>query len=484
MPTSRYTHVSRDVVQKVVSESYSERLFTSIAIGVPGGVILVVAGCGLMWGLEFLWHERERGLARIEDECVSTLACDPKNEGRIVHTTGALDGERVKDPRFGGIGDDDGGGGGAAGGLPEAVPMAIPLDAGAPRDPRDVPRAALLAGPPHQPARGLLRLRREVQMYQWAEEESSEEREKLGGGKETTKTYKYKRQWASGFNDSSKFELQRDHENPRAECSDLTVEPRWVRVGAFDVGPAALRSLLGCCEGPLPPAAAAAAAAAVWDRERVPHAHIERGNDGWYYLGGFRRLPSVGDTRVRFHGIRLPLAAPVTVLGVQRGTRLTALPAGSVGVLAATGAKTAGELVADASTQGYALKWLGRVFGAAVVYTGIRSVLDPAVQGVNIIPFLSNFVGFGAGAIALEGTALMSFASITFGWLYARATRVVGPQLRTPLRVAFGLSYGIFVGALGRKIHAANLGVAQSVASATQSGVAAVGNALTPGARR
>src|SRR5262249_46185674 len=50
-----------------------------------------------------------------------------------------------------------------------------------------------------------LRLKRNVEMYQWNEKSKSETKNKLGGGTETVTTYSYEREWSTSLIDSSRF---------------------------------------------------------------------------------------------------------------------------------------------------------------------------------------------------------------------------------------------------------------------------------------
>lgn len=57
-------------------------------------------------------------------------------------------------------------------------------------------------------------LRRQVEMYQWKENENSKSQDKLGGGTETITTYEYVRTWSSNRIDSSSFKHPLNHDNP------------------------------------------------------------------------------------------------------------------------------------------------------------------------------------------------------------------------------------------------------------------------------
>src|ERR1700719_2713311 len=59
-----------------------------------------------------------------------------------------------------------------------------------------------------------LRLRRNIQIYEWKEKKESKSRDKIGGGKETTTTYTYEKIWAPELIRSTSFKSPDDHQNP------------------------------------------------------------------------------------------------------------------------------------------------------------------------------------------------------------------------------------------------------------------------------
>jgi hypothetical protein len=83
-----------------------------------------------------------------------------------------------------------------------------------------------------------IRLRREVEMYQWKETEKSETRKKLGGGEETVTTYTYTKEWSGMLNDTANFHEPAGHENPSEFPYDsMTLDAEQVAVGAFYLSP-------------------------------------------------------------------------------------------------------------------------------------------------------------------------------------------------------------------------------------------------------
>merc|ERR1712151_141160 len=61
---------------------------------------------------------------------------------------------------------------------------------------------------------GCIKLKSSVEVFHWVEEvEEETEKDSLGGGETTTKTYKYKKQWCSSLQDSTEFHEKKGHKN-------------------------------------------------------------------------------------------------------------------------------------------------------------------------------------------------------------------------------------------------------------------------------
>src|SRR5687768_4768732 len=126
---------------EVSSQGWLSRIIASI-VGVVFGVGMFIAGFPVLW-----WNEgRAVRTARSLEEGagavvpVSPARVDPANEGKLVHLSGrATTSEILADPLF-------------------------------------------------KVSANALRLRREVQMYQWTESSSTETRERLGGTEEKITT--------------------------------------------------------------------------------------------------------------------------------------------------------------------------------------------------------------------------------------------------------------------------------------------------------
>lgn len=149
--------------------------------------------------------------------------------------------------------------------------------------------------------KGCLRLSSNVEVYQWIESKSEEEREKFGGGKETITTYTYSKEWSSFKNNSDSFQESK-HRNtfPPVELGSSVTNCQRVEYGEAFV---LTDNLVGQCNKWKPA------------NELLP-TEVSSGSlvfraykDDYFYTrpGGkaaapesVARDPEVGDTRVRF----------------------------------------------------------------------------------------------------------------------------------------------------------------------------------------
>ena len=155
-------------VEKVTTESWGSRLGSSFKGIITGGV-LFLAGIPLLFWNEGRAVKTAKTLEEGESVCVSLPSVDSvdaANEGKLIHATGnAVSQTTLTDDMFPGI--------------------------------------SLKA----------MKLRRDVEYYQWVEHESTREEKQLGGSVKTTTTYSYEKEWVSEPVDSSSFQKQDGHNN-------------------------------------------------------------------------------------------------------------------------------------------------------------------------------------------------------------------------------------------------------------------------------
>lgn len=354
-----------DEVTRITREGWGERLGGSFK-GIVVGILMVFGGIGLLFWGEGRAVKRAKALAEGSAAVITVDASGPSagNEGNLVHFTGRTDAyESISDPIFG-----------------------IESDA--------------------------LKLERQVEMYQWAEEKESKKKKNTGGSTETVTTYRYKKEWSSKVINSSNFEQPSGHENPSSMAypnKTFTADPivigDWV-LGHRFVAKLTKKNKLRVGEA---------------DLERAP-AEIRRKArlaDGDFYFGEDPSSPSIGDLRIRFATVP---RAEVSVVGQQRGQGLepyTAKVGGDIALLS-YGTKTSEEMFDAAKAGNATLTWVLRLVGFGIIMVGFMTILRPLTVAADLIPFLGNLAEKGVGLAAFVLAAMVSLVTIAIGWIFYR----------------------------------------------------------------
>ena len=256
----------------------------------------------------------------------------------------------------------------------------------------------------------VLKLRRNVEFYQWVEDKKTETKKKLGGGEETVTTYDYTKKWVGEPIDSSRFERPQGHENPSPALSGKQWAAEPVKVGGFTLSPGLVSQIDnftgigGDVEAVLPESIAG------------KKAHREGGG---FYLGENPGTAEIGDIRVT-HQAAMP--GEVSVVAAQVGDGLgpyTAEAGGTIEMLE-TGKQSAASMFATAHQRNKFLTWGLRALGALLMFFGFTALFRPLSVLADVVPLFGNIVGAGTGLIAFLLTVAISFSVIAVAWIFYR----------------------------------------------------------------
>jgi hypothetical protein len=254
-----------------------------------------------------------------------------------------------------------------------------------------------------------LRLRREVEMYQWTEHKSD-------------KQIEYRREWSSSTHDSSSFKAPQGHQNPPFPFKDAGFVQADAPLGAFVVDQRVLDDVHPLHSWPVP--------------DGTQPAGGFRVIDGQLYRGGDSSAPKVGDVRVSYE---IAPAGPLTVVAGQTGNRLLPFTITGDGVAyARTGTFTAAEMFQFARDEERILTWVLRGLGAFLMWLGVVLVFRPLAMLVSAIPFLGEILDAGIALAALIITLPLSIGTIAIAWLAYRPVLAIGVFV-----VALALAWGI-----------------------------------------
>jgi hypothetical protein len=359
-----------DEMSEVGESSWLEQLgesFGSILVG----LLLIAGACVLLFWNEGRAVRTARSLQEGSDvvRTVSADTIDPANEGRRVHIVGMLKaGGPAEDPEF---------------------------DMKSPG----------------------VRLRRTVEMYQWAEDQQSEQHKRLGGGEETRTTYRYGHSWSDLPIDSEQFHDRHGHANPEmAYRTRLMLAPN-IKLGAFFVPPEVLYRF-GSEQSLQAGEAQAQALAKRIDRP-------VRVADGVLYIGKDPGQPAVGDYRITFTDVPLQTAS---VVAQQAGETFEPYrtQAGDAVEMMSAGQRAAVDRFKDAQDDNPTWTWAIRAAGCVLMGFGFATLMAPIQALADVIPLLGDCVAAGVGLPALAFTAILAPVIIAVAWFAYRPMVAMG----------------------------------------------------------
>lgn len=355
--------MSHDPLTKVTTESWGNRLSQSFR-GIAFGAVLFIAALALLFWNEGRAVDRAKALAAGGGAVVEVAAgtVSPVNEGRLVYVNElATTSETLSDADLG------------------------------------------------VAERGVIRLRRTVEMFQWIEEKRQESREKLGGARETVTTTSYRKDWSPRLIDSASFAQAEPHRNPPAmPLGAARLQAGEVRLGAFRLNSAQIAAISR--EEPL-----------ILGDRTLPARFADKplfrqGNT--LFIGRTPAEPVVGDLRVTYTVVK---PQRISVVAGQRGDRLVPYETatGSIALLQ-HGDVNARALFNNAEEGNATMTWVWRLAGFALIYFGLRTLLAPLRTLTAVVPLVAGIVDLGSGLVALVLAGSLSAVTIAVAWLFAR----------------------------------------------------------------
>ncbi|NXP64998.1 TMM43 protein, partial [Chloropsis cyanopogon] len=334
--------------------------------------------------------------------------------------------------------------------LDEGLSLVVPLDSIHSISQQNEGRLVHLAGalstskPLFDPSYGLsihaVKLKRNVEMYQWVEYEDSKEYEEDGEIKKETK-YSYNTEWKSEVVNSRNFDREIGHKNPSAMAveSFTAVSPN-VQVGSFVLSKGLVDKIDDFKQLSL-------------SHLEDPHADVTRGGDYFYHSDNPRR-PEVGDLRVSFFYAGLSgddphlgsadkvslqlyfsilqvlfpaskyfsLCSKVTVIARQRGDQLIPYhtKSGDVLEILYPGDLSVEEVFQKEHESNTMKTWALRAAGWLSMFVGISLMTRIFYTLVDWFPVVRDLVSVGLKAFALCVASSLSLLTIAAGWLFYR----------------------------------------------------------------
>ena len=350
---------SNDSVTDVTTTGWLQRLLGSF-VGALIGMLLVIGSIVLLWWNEGRAVEAIRALdqgARHVVEANAT-AVDPANNAKLVHLSGVMTTRApAKDAEFG-IGGND-----------------------------------------------LLRLRRNVEMFQWTEQKTTHTQKNLGGSETTETTYSYRKEWSDRPVDSSHFREAGGHRNPPMPVHSATFDSPEVQLGPYRIDHGLLESV--SAYQALDPTAAANSPADY------------RKTDDMLYRGDDPANPAIGDIRIRYSAVP---SQTMSVVAAQAGTALA--PFGTANgyriALAEPGVVPAATMFREKAHEESVLTWILRAVGFVLMLIAFLLMAGPLTTLLGVIPFLETLADVGVFMLALLLALPLTLLVIALAWITHR----------------------------------------------------------------
>ena len=251
-----------------------------------------------------------------------------------------------------------------------------------------------------------IQLARQVEMYQWVEDESSTSETKLGGSKETTTTYDYSTEWKSSLIDSNSFHSPDGHQNPKAlPFEGRTERATNVTLGAFTLADSQIADL---------------------DKSEPlrlssipPNVQGAKLHDGYVYIGSDPSSPSVGDARVKFSVVR---PGAVSVVARQAGSTFSPYQAKAGGqvFLLQEAIVSADAMFETAQRSNAMMTWILRGVGFFMMFFGLSMVFAPLAVFGDVVPLVGRVLGAGTSIVAGFLAAFFAVGTIAIAWITYR----------------------------------------------------------------
>jgi hypothetical protein len=367
--------------QEVTKTSYGSRLGNSLK-GILTGLVLLVAAIVLLWWNEGRAVKVSKMLKAAETECVdvaSVDSVDPALEGKLIHATAvAKTDEVLTDPDYG-----------------------LSVNA--------------------------IRLERDVEYYQWVEHSSSETKDKIGGGQETTTTYTYSKEWVSGPVDSGSF---KDPDYQGSNYVRTTVPENTVTAQKVDFGAYVLPQAM---VGAIPAGTAVNVPDSVANGVDI----FVQGNTVYY--GENPQTPAVGDVRVSFSEADGGVAS---ILGQVKGNTFESFKHknGKSLMVLRMGEHSQEEMFESEKASNKFILWLVRILGVILMISALRMMFDILVAILKVLPFLGNIAQVGVNLVTSVVGFILSLVVIMIAWVAYRPLLAVALAVVIVALVCFLIS--------------------------------------------
>ncbi len=259
-------------------------------------------------------------------------------------------------------------------------------------------------------AENVIKLRRQVQIYQWNEVNAHKTDNGAGDSGEAEGGAAYEKVWSDRIIEADRFRQKVNPPNQETmPVKDETFLAPKVTLGAFEL-PRRMVDQMNQFE-PLP----VDVISANLPRELQGAAKI---HNGGYYIGADPRNPNVNDLKITYSVVR---PDRVSIVAQQQGNTFAPYKTenGEVEVFAA-GTRTAGEMFASARSANGLHTWLFRAGGFLLMFMGLYMILAPLISARDTLPLVGRIEKTEAKKVTLFLAAAFVLLTAGAAWIFFR----------------------------------------------------------------
>jgi len=278
-----------------------------------------------------------------------------------------------------------------------------------------------------------LKLKRQVEMYQWIESTSEKKEKNLGGSETTTTTYDYSKTWKKTVINSNNFEIQDKYINPnQMPYENVEMEVKSAEIGAFNFSEDFIGRMNDYQSISLTPHQKTKS------KRNTPKNSNKIYNDyneiiytpnlytdsiatsSYVFIGdGTPQNPKIGDVKITFSEVT---EEKVSIIAQQNGRELIPFhtETGTTISLLESGDVPANIMFETAQSRNTTWTWILRFIGFLMMFIGITKCFSPLVVLADVVPFIGRLLGAGISFFAGLAAFALSLTTIAIAWIAYR----------------------------------------------------------------
>ena len=245
-------------------------------------------------------------------------------------------------------------------------------------------------------------LNRDVEMYQWKENEETKTETQMGGSTKETTTYSYEKVWSDTPIDSSKFHKS-FYTNPQFTLQSERYNAKTGELGDFKLSDVQTSSFHRLA-----------------DYTNLPQNYKYTISGNYYYKGKNIDSPNIGDIRISYS--YMPSDSPISVIGMQR-TDKTITPMiikqGKI-YIQYDGLLSQDEMVQKFKHGNNVTTNVFRIIGFLLMFIGLNIMVKPLATILSFIPLFAKIVSFITGGFVFLISLALTITIIAVAWCFYR----------------------------------------------------------------